>query len=325
LSFLLDKYLPQLKFNKVFLLAIDQVRANLVIDGPFAPKESTVGEFKNLKSASNIFSLQHNTTQWLFFSKTKTITKDSFMGLEGWIISIFTEKNKIAPSKNYITCVFDKFSGIDVFWSSFIFLSEMTYKEKKTLKVDTKLPYPLLIKTTGKKSTLKVVDKAGSVLYTSEPFFKKNAKKMYNENAEFKQWFDYAMDLSCYERITNGMFKIDQSAQLQTNQEIPEVNELDIEIENQLMKDPDQTQYEQETQSQIESPDQPSNHMSDEEIQQQIYQDTLSTPSPEEPSPEPTEQEPIIEAFDTTQEVQVEEPAEEPVNIPPSEDYNSVF
>ena len=88
LSFLLDKYLPQLKFNKVFLLAIDQVRANLVIDGPFAPKEATVGEFKNMKSASNIFSLQHNTTQWLFFSKTKAISKDSFMGLEGWMINV---------------------------------------------------------------------------------------------------------------------------------------------------------------------------------------------------------------------------------------------
>jgi RecA/RadA recombinase len=58
LSFVLDKYLPMLKFNRVFFLGIDQVRADIKID-QFAANEQTVGNFKNLKAATNIFSLQH--------------------------------------------------------------------------------------------------------------------------------------------------------------------------------------------------------------------------------------------------------------------------
>ena len=294
LSFLLDKYLPQLKFNKVFFMAIDQVRADIQIDGPFAPKESTVGSFKNMKSASNIFSLQHNAVQWLFLSKTKTITRDSPYGLDGWELNILTEKNKIAPSKNYVTCVFDKFSGINVFWSEFLFLSEMTYSEKKILKTDNKLPYPLLITTTGKKATLKVVDKNKKVLYTSTPFFKKNAKNLYETDAEFKQWFDYAVDLSCYERITNGMFKIDKNqiaAAQEPEQEIPELNEIDITLDNQLNENPDQEVYQQSVgrQDSLAMPQDPGEppHFTEAEVQEKIYKDSLPDPNTEvQPIPE---------------------------------------
>ena len=59
LSFCLEKYTPVLKFNRITFIGIDQVRANISIEGPYVQKESSVGNFKDVKSASNIYSLQH--------------------------------------------------------------------------------------------------------------------------------------------------------------------------------------------------------------------------------------------------------------------------
>ena len=232
LSFVLDKYLPLMKFNRVFFLCIDQVRADIKID-QFAATEQTVGNFKNIKAATNIFSLQHNVQQWLFLSKTKTITRDTHYGFDGWILNIFLEKNKICPSGYYVSCVFNKHTGIDAFWSHFLFLSEMTYTEKRIYKTENKLPFPLLIDSASeKKSQLHVRDNEGKSLYKSEPFFKRQAKELYTTNPEFKQWFDYAVDLSCHERITNSMFKLIDK--LKESEPDLIVNEMDIELEQQL-------------------------------------------------------------------------------------------
>ena len=65
LSFCLDKYTPMLKFNRISFVNIDQVRADLKIEGPYAQNEKTVGTFKNVKSATNIFALLHNVQQWV--------------------------------------------------------------------------------------------------------------------------------------------------------------------------------------------------------------------------------------------------------------------
>jgi RecA/RadA recombinase len=238
LSFLLDKYLPLFKFNRVFFIGIDQVRADIQID-MFAKKEQSVGMFNDMKAASNIFSLQHNVQQWIFLSKTKQISQDSHYGIDGWELNIMTEKNKVAPSKNYITCVFDKYKGIDKFWSEFVFLSEMTYTEKKTFKKPEKLRYPLLITNSSeKKSSLKVYDKDKKLLYESPSMYKKEFKNTYNSNPEFQQWFDYAVDISCYERITEGMFKINDDLNDNQISEVLEVNEQEIEIEQQLNDQP---------------------------------------------------------------------------------------
>lgn len=59
LSFGLDKYTPMIKFNKVTFIGIDQVRADMKIDGPYVSNERSVGTFKNLKSATNVYALQH--------------------------------------------------------------------------------------------------------------------------------------------------------------------------------------------------------------------------------------------------------------------------
>ena len=74
--------------------------------------------------------------------------------------------------------------------------------------------YPLLIKTEGAYSVLEVVNPTtGEVEYTSKKFYKKNAKKLYEEDSEFRGWFDHAVDYSCRERISRGLLKIDAAIQ----------------------------------------------------------------------------------------------------------------
>ena len=74
--------------------------------------------------------------------------------------------------------------------------------------------YPLLVKTEGAYSVLEVVNPTtGEVEYTSKKFYKKNAKKLYEEDSEFRGWFDRAVDYSCRERISRGLLKIDAAIQ----------------------------------------------------------------------------------------------------------------
>jgi len=59
LTFCLDKYGPMFKFHKITFICIDQIRANLKIDGPYVQQEKSVGFFKDIKAATNIYALQH--------------------------------------------------------------------------------------------------------------------------------------------------------------------------------------------------------------------------------------------------------------------------
>lgn len=205
-SFLLDKYIPTIKFNRVSFICIDQIRANLKIDGPYVQQEKTVGVFKDFKSATNIYALQHKTQQWLFLSKGKAITPADGLGIDGWFMHVFTEKNKLAPSQHSITCIFDKKTGIDKFWSEFYFLMEPTLSEKKIYK--NAPPASLfMMKKTGSRVKLSVKNEAGQKQWESDSFYRKHAKDKYNNDAEFKQWFDYAVQVSVYLRITQGIFK----------------------------------------------------------------------------------------------------------------------
>ena len=207
LSYCLDKYNPMLKFNKITYLCIDQVRANIQIE-MFAAKEQSVGNFKDMKSASNIFSLQHATQQWLFFSKSKAINESEGLYdqhgdvISGWFMNVLMEKNKLTASKNTITVVFSKRSGIDKFWSEFTFLNSQTPTEKKIYKTG-KMPFPLLMKKSGTRVQLCVIDpeQDNKTMYESELFYRKKCKSIYDEDPEFHKWFDHAVDLSCKYRI----------------------------------------------------------------------------------------------------------------------------
>lgn len=207
-SFLLDKYTPTIKFNRVSFIGIDQIRANIKIDGPYVATEKSVGIFKDFKSATNIYALQHKTQQWLFLSKGKAITPADGIGIDGWFMHVFTEKNKLAPSHHAVTCVFDKRTGIDKFWSEFYFLLEPTPSEKKIYKNSP--PASLfMMKSTPPRVTLTVKDENGNKLWKSNPFYRKDAKDLYNNDQEFRRWFDYAVQISVYIRITQGIFKCD--------------------------------------------------------------------------------------------------------------------
>lgn len=151
--------------------------------------------------------------QWLFFSKGKLINPADDLGIDGWFVDVFTEKNKLAPSKHGVTCVFDKFGGLDKFWSEFYFLFELTPSEKKIYK--TKKPnFDLMMKKSGTQVMLHVKHPTDNTIeYKSDKFYRKNAKKKYEEDAEFKQWFDYAVQLSVDVRITNGIFKHDMTGE----------------------------------------------------------------------------------------------------------------
>lgn len=207
-SFLLDKYTPSIKFNRVSFIGIDQIRANIKIEGPYVATEKSVGIFKDYKSATNIYALQHKTQQWLFLSKGKAITAADGIGVDGWFMHIFTEKNKLAPSHHAVTCVFDKKTGIDKFWSEFYFLLEPTPSERKIYK-NSPPANLFMIKTNGPRMTLHARDENGQEMWKSNSFYRKDAKNLYNSDKEFRQWFDYAVQVSVYNRITQGIFKCD--------------------------------------------------------------------------------------------------------------------
>jgi len=278
LSYCLDKYNPMLKFNKITYLCIDQVRANIQIE-MFAAKEQSVGNFKDMKSASNIFSLQHATQQWLFFSKSIAINESEGLYdrhgdiISGWYLNVLMEKNKLTSSKDAITVVFSKRSGIDRFWSEFTFLHAQTPIEKKIYKTG-KMPFPLLIKKSGTRVLLDVVDPANNKsLYKSEPFYRKKCREMYDNDPEFHKWFDYAVDISCQYRI----IKLKESIVS---------GEIEIDLENQ-----DMTALEPVSEiGQLPDPEQLSQQQPE-----QLSQSTISVPEPEvtsipEPDPEDYQQ-----------------------------------
>ncbi len=207
LTFCLEKYAAILAHKRITFLAIDQVRANLTVD-PYAQKERTVGLFKDYRAATAIQALNHKVSQWLFLSRKTPITPDDGIGVNGWYMTIFTEKNKNAPSQEAVTCVFDKIEGLHKFWSEYTFLSELTPFEKKYYKDESKLIYPLSIKKAGSYVYLEFVDPTtGVIQYKSDKFYRKDAFKLYKSNENFRQAFDYITSVAVDYRIKQGLFQ----------------------------------------------------------------------------------------------------------------------
>jgi len=209
-------------FNRITFLAIDQVRANLQID-PYAQKEKSVGIFKDYRAATSISALNHRVAQWLFLSRKAAITPDDGLGINGWQMNLYVEKNKIAPSQESITCVFDKRNGLHKFWSEYIFLSEMMPSEKKYYKTEEKIPYPLSIIKSGPQVHLEFIDPTtGNVTYSSDNMYKKNMNKAYDSDAQFKAAFDYVVSMAVELRIKQGLFRENESKVNLSSEEIEE-------------------------------------------------------------------------------------------------------
>lgn len=212
LTFNLAKYKKVISMNQISFIMIDQVRSNIsdALQTPWqkALNEKTVGSFGNFQAATNINSLNHNVRQWLWLSKGATLKPTDPMGVDGWIIHVFTEKNKLAPSKYSIPIIFDKKYGMVPFLSEYYFLSEKTKTERKYWPKDKKLPYPLSITTSGNSRILEAMDPStGSILHRSEPFMERVALEKYNNDKNFRYWFDKAVDIAVDQRIQVSLFR----------------------------------------------------------------------------------------------------------------------
>ena len=213
LSFYLQKFKQNFAYDRIAMIVIDQIKAAMSLKGMYeAADEKSVGLFNNVKTATGVYTFQHNVAQWLYFSKGTEINEAKFPGwdINGWILGVWAEKNKATASQHEISVVFDKRNGIDQFWSEFYFISNYTPSEVKLQRGNVEPFMPLCIKTEGAYSKLEVINvDTGEVLYTSKGFYKKNAKNLYEEDEEFRKWFDIAVDISCKERISKGLLKID--------------------------------------------------------------------------------------------------------------------
>lgn len=209
LSFCIEKYSPLLAFNRITFVAIDQVRANLQLEGQYVAKEKSVGTWNDYKAASSIIAFNHRVGQWLFLSRKAAINPSDGMGVTGWYMNIMSEKNKIAPSQESVTCVFDKRTGLHKFWSEYTFLAEMTRSELKYFKEEKNLCYPLSMRKSGPQVFLDFIDPVtGNSQYTSEKFYRKNAHEKYLADETFRNAFDYVMSVAVEQRITNGLFNL---------------------------------------------------------------------------------------------------------------------
>ena len=131
-------------------------------------------------------------------------------------MNIFSEKNKLAPSQESVTCVFDKRTGLHKFWSEYTFLSEMTRSELKYFKEEKNLCYPLSMRKSGPQVFLEFVDPiTGNSQHTSEKFYRKNAYEKYLAEETFRNAFDYVMSIAVEQRITNGLFKLRNSGAIE--------------------------------------------------------------------------------------------------------------
>ena len=232
ISFYLTKLKQNFAFDRISMIVIDQLKANMSLKGLYdKPDEKTVGNFNNTKAATGIYTFQHAVSQWLYFSKGADINPGKYPGwnIDGWIINILTEKNKCASSKNQISVIFDKRSGISKFWSEFYFLSVYTPTEVKLQRDGCKPFMDLCCSNNGAYTVLTVTNPmSGEIEYQSKNFYKKNAKELYDNDPEFHKWFDKAVEYSCIERISKGLLKINMENKQHNNDVSNELEKKDI-------------------------------------------------------------------------------------------------
>jgi len=191
------------------MIIIDQIRANMKIDGPYVKSEKSVGEFSDYKAASNITSLHHAYSQWLFLSKGAKLSPNEPLGIDGWILNVHIEKNKNTQSGYSISVLFDKKYGIIPILSEYHFLSNMTPWEMKiTKKNESKLIYPLLASGDAKSKQITLVNpETGEIIVKSDKFSERTLIEKYNSDPEFRKIFDAAVVLSVDQRIKKGMLR----------------------------------------------------------------------------------------------------------------------
>ncbi len=226
MSYYLNKFKMDLAFHRPTWICIDQLRQNFNMKSKFEKAdEQTVGIFRNFKSASQITALQHMISQWIMMSKGPEILLSSGWGIDGWLVNLFIEKNKITPSKFEIQVVFDKRSGIHPFWSELLFISKYSPSEDRLIKKKMDPFLPLGINSDGAWSVLSLKDpKTGKIHKYHKKFYKKNSLKLYNEDPEFAKVFNTIVDISIKHRIQIGLLRMEDNCE----DEVLNTIEMDI-------------------------------------------------------------------------------------------------
>ncbi|MBC8427430.1 MAG: hypothetical protein H8D97_00915 [Proteobacteria bacterium] len=150
-----------------------------------------------------------NLKQWLYISKKKELYPGSDINVDGWILDVKTEKNKLCSSGYSVSLVFDKFETLHKLYSEYLFLKEMTPTEMKiTGRKKEKLIYPLLIKDSGAYKHIDCIDpNTGKSIGKSSSFYEKDLVEKYNTDPEFRQVFDWAVNTSVEERINKFLLR----------------------------------------------------------------------------------------------------------------------
>lgn len=224
LTFNLAKMKETISMERVTFIVIDQVRANMKIENRFqaASNEKGVGDFGNYKSATAVSALQHHLRQWLWLSRGKELKPSQPLGVDGWILNMFTEKNKLAPSHYSIPLVFDKKWGVIPFYSEYLFLCEKTKTERKYWKDPKKLNYPFCISSSANSKVLTVIDPiTDNILYKSTKVMERKILERYNNETEFHYWFDKAVEISVDKRIKEALFR-DAPTLINTDGSVPD-------------------------------------------------------------------------------------------------------
>lgn len=224
----LTHYISRIKsdliMNQVTLITIDQIRANMKITNRFqTPDDKGVGEFStNFKAATNVSSFQHAVRQWVYFSRGSNLTVQDPLGVDGFVLNVVLEKNKLAPSKIIIPLVFDKKFGAIPALSEYLFLTEHTKFEKKVYKESSiKKIYPPVVSVSGRSKIINIIDPdTGEIVESTDKFNERQLLKHYYQDPVFKNIFDKAVDISIQERIVKPFFE-------RSNLMDGEVNEFD--------------------------------------------------------------------------------------------------
>jgi RecA/RadA recombinase len=222
-QFAIAKIKKKLHEHNVLLIIIDQVRSNIDA-GFFSSKQSAsnstkTGFFGEYKTSIGSTKIQHEIRQWLYLQRGSLIKPQDIPGIDGWYIRATVVKNKVAPTTNFeIEAVFDKRYGINKFWTEFLFLSEYQPFERRQYKDAQKFEkyyasvHPLGIIRMGGYYKLSYDSPIDGKTYEYPKNFRFNeAKKLYDEDQEFRQLFDTIVKHSVRDRIINQLSNIDLS------------------------------------------------------------------------------------------------------------------
>ena len=181
-----------------------------------------------------------------------------------WVLELSTEKNKLAPSHYTMMTVFDKKYGIVPILSEYYFMANMSSWEKKITKnLDSKLCYPLCVKTVANSKVITVYDPTDPkiVLVATEKFTERNLLSKYNSDPKFKAIFELALKYSIQERVLKGYFREVVKIKAEDIVEVPEIIDTVIDVQEENLNN-----YQEQSLDDYDQQDETSNNYIEQEL-----------------------------------------------------------